>query len=70
MRKKFEYHTTECKPEELFEILNDEGAKGWEFVLLLTKQMMYENKLSISNDTPKVLTLYVLIFKREKNYEG
>lgn len=62
--KKFEYHTIECDPEELFQVLNDNGAFGWEFCILLTKQMMVRSKI-LGNPEPQVLTQYVLIFKRE-----
>ena len=63
--KKFEYDTLECDPDELFQILNDQGKVGWELVLLLTKQIMVQSKI-LGNTQPQILTQYVLIFKREK----
>jgi hypothetical protein len=64
--KKYEYETIECDPTELFETLNKNGEYGWEFVLLLTKQLMVQSKVAINNTQPQILTQYVLIFKREK----
>lgn len=62
--KKWEYNTIECYPEELFQILNDNGKLGWDFSILLTKQMMAQSKI-LGNPQPQILTQYVLIFKRE-----
>ena len=64
-RKLFEYQTVDCDPEELFQVLNDNGAFGWDFCILLTKQMMVQPKI-LGNSQPQILTQYVLIFKREK----
>jgi hypothetical protein len=63
--KKWEYETVDCDPELLFDNLTKKGELGWEFVLLLTKQLMVQPKI-LGNNQPQILTQYVLIFKREK----
>lgn len=62
---KWEYETTTCAPEEIFDILNLEGSQGWEFVTLLMMQKLIENKFAVGQP-PRTVMEFQLIFKRQK----
>lgn len=72
--KKYEYDTQECAPEELFDVLNSMGIKGWDFVTLVVLQKMIVHpapavqSFSTIQKPPEMVTTFKLIFKREIDY--
>jgi hypothetical protein len=64
--KFYKYNIVKCHPNLLEEKLNEEGEKGWEFVVLAIEQVMVQKKITeFVNAQPQIETLYVLIFKKE-----